>query len=154
MWQVHRKKVISLDSGSKAPLLVHQSESEVTQSCSTLCDPMDGNLPGSTVHGIFQARILEWAAISFSSGSSQPRDRTQVSCIADRRFTIWFTREACKYTKGQGISGANEMCLPFQTIIWVPRNFSPLSKQLWAPFQAPIIKLALLRADRVATCFL
>ena len=64
------------------------SESEVTQSCLTLCDPMDGNLPGSAVHGIFQARILEWAAISFSRGSSQHRDRTRVSCIVDRRFTV------------------------------------------------------------------
>ena len=45
-----------------------ESESEVAQSCSTLCDTMDGNLPGSAVHGIFQARILEWAAISFSRG--------------------------------------------------------------------------------------
>ena len=50
------------------------SESEVAQSCPTLCDPIDGNLPGSEVHGIFQARILEWASISFSRGSSQPRD--------------------------------------------------------------------------------
>ena len=63
--------------------------SEVAQLCQTLCDPMDSSLPGSTVHGIFQARILEWAAISFSRGSSQPRDRTPVSCIADRRFTVW-----------------------------------------------------------------
>ena len=59
-------------------------KSEVAQSCLTLCDPIDGSLPGSAVHGIFQARILEWAAISFSRGSSQPRDRTQFSCIADR----------------------------------------------------------------------
>ena len=70
-----------------------ESESEVAQSCPTLCDPMDGNLPGWAVHGIFQARILEWAAISFSRGSSQPRDRTRVSCIADRRFTVWATRQ-------------------------------------------------------------
>ena len=49
-----------------------QSESEVAQLCPTLCDPMDSNLQGSTVHRIFQARILEWAAISFSRGSSQP----------------------------------------------------------------------------------
>ena len=68
-----------------------ESESEVAQSCPTLCDPMAGNLPGSAVHGIFRARILEWAAISFSRGSSQPRDRTWVSCIADRRFTVWAT---------------------------------------------------------------
>ena len=50
---------------------------------------------GSMVHGIFLARILEWAAVSFSMGSSQPRDQTRVSCIADRRFTVWATREAC-----------------------------------------------------------
>ena len=55
---------------------------------------MDCSLPGSSVHGIFQARILEWVAISFSRGSSQPRDQSRVSCIADRRFTIWATREA------------------------------------------------------------
>ena len=55
--------------------------SEVAQSCPTLCDPMDCNLPGSSVHGIFQARVLEWVAISFSRGSSRPRDWTWVSCI-------------------------------------------------------------------------
>ena len=70
-----------------------ESESEVTQSCPTLCDPIDCSLPGSSVHGIFQARVLEWIAISFSRGSSQPRDWTQVSCIVDRRFTVWATRE-------------------------------------------------------------
>ena len=69
-------------------------ESEVAQSCLTLCDSMDSSLPGSTIHGIFQARILEWAAISFSGGSSQPRDQIRVSCIADRRFTVSATREA------------------------------------------------------------
>ena len=51
---------------------VHESESEVTQS--TFCDPMHCSPPGPSVHGIFQARILEWVAISFSRGSSQPRD--------------------------------------------------------------------------------
>ena len=54
---------------------------------------MDCSLPGSSVHGIFQAIVLEWIAISFSRGPSQPRDRTQVSCIVDRRFTVWATRE-------------------------------------------------------------
>ena len=63
--------------------------SEVTQSCLTLCDPMDCSLQGSSVHGIFQARIQEWVVISFSRGSSQARDRTWVACIAGRRFTIW-----------------------------------------------------------------
>ena len=59
----------------------------VAQACLTLCDPMDCSLPGSSDHGIFQARILEWVAISFSRGSSQPRDPTQVSCTAGRFFT-------------------------------------------------------------------
>ena len=65
---------------------------KVTQSCLTLCDPMD-----YTVHGILQARILEWVAFPFSRGSSQPRDRTQVSCIAGRFFTSWAKREAQIY---------------------------------------------------------
>ena len=57
-------------------------EVKVTQSCLTLCDLMD-----DTVHGILQPRILEWVAFPFSRGSSQPRDQTQVSCIAGRFFT-------------------------------------------------------------------
>ena len=69
------------------------SGSEVSQSCPTLCDPMDYSLPGSSVHGIFQAIVLEWIAISFSRESSWPRDWTRVSCIVDRRFTVWATRE-------------------------------------------------------------
>ena len=52
-----------------------------TKLCPTLCDPMDCHPPGSSVRGIFQAGVLEWVAISFSSGSSQPRDQTHVSCI-------------------------------------------------------------------------
>ena len=59
---------------------------EVTQSCPTLCNPTDCSLPGSSVHGIFQTRILERVAISFSRGSSRPRDRTWVSCFVGRRF--------------------------------------------------------------------
>ena len=65
----------------------------VAQYCLTLCNLMDYNLAGSYVHGIFQARILEWVAIPFSRGSSWPRGRTQVSWIAGRFFTIWATRE-------------------------------------------------------------
>ena len=69
----------------------------VAQSCPTLCDPMNGSPSGSSIHGIFQARILEWAAISFFRGSSQTRDQTQVYCVAGRLFTVWATREAPKY---------------------------------------------------------
>ena len=68
--------------------------SEVAQLCPTLCDPMDCSLLHSSVHEIFQARVLEWVAISYSRGSSWPRDQTQVSCIVSRFFTIWATREA------------------------------------------------------------
>ena len=67
---------------------VEESESEITQSCQPLCDPVDCSPSGSSIHGIFQARILEWVAISLSRGSSQPRDQTQASHIAGRRFTI------------------------------------------------------------------
>ena len=66
-----------------------ESESDVAQSCPTLCDPMDCSLSGSSVHGVFQARVLEWIAISFSRGSSRPRNRIWVSRIVDRCFTVW-----------------------------------------------------------------
>ena len=59
---------------------------------SNVCNPTDYNT-GSSAHGIFQARILEWVAISFSKVSSQPKDRTRVSHIVGRRFTFWATRE-------------------------------------------------------------
>ena len=62
-----------------------------------LCDPMDYNLPGSSVHGILQTRILEWVAIPFSRGSSRPRNGTQVSCITGRFISVWATREAWLY---------------------------------------------------------
>ena len=63
------------------------------QSCLTLCDPINCSLPGSTVHGILYARLLEWVATPSSRGSSRPRDGTRV-CIADRFFIIWATRDA------------------------------------------------------------
>ena len=66
----------------------------VAQSCLTLCNPMNCSLPGSSVHGILQARILKWVAIPFSKGSSWPRDQTWVSYNAGRFFTVWATREA------------------------------------------------------------
>jgi len=71
-----------------------KSESEVTQSCPTLSDPMDCSPPGSSVHGTLQARVLEWSAIAFSRGSSWPRGQTQVSSIVGRCFTLRATREA------------------------------------------------------------
>ena len=75
-----------------------KSESEVAQSCLTLRDPMDCSPPGSSVHGVFQARVLEWSAISTSRGSSPPNDRTcisSVSCITGRFFTAKLPQKPC-----------------------------------------------------------
>ena len=72
----------------------HESESVSCSACLTLCDIIDCGLPGSSVHEIFQARILEWVVIPFSRGSSQLRDQTWVSCITGGLFTIWAIKEA------------------------------------------------------------
>ena len=77
---------------------IQESESVVAWSCPTLCNPVDCRPPGFSVYGISQARILEWVSISFSRGSSRPRDRTWVSRIVDRRFTAWATREVQWFT--------------------------------------------------------
>ena len=77
----------------------------VAQWYPTLCGPMDCSLPGSSIHGISQAGMVEWIAISFSKGSSQPRNRTQVSCIAGKFFTDWATWETqAQLEKGPGPS--------------------------------------------------
>ena len=67
---------------------------KVTQLYPTVCNPVDCSLPGCSVRGILQARILEWGAISFSRGFSWSRDGTQVPCIASRFFAVWATRES------------------------------------------------------------
>ena len=70
-----------------------KSESEVAQSCLTLSDPMDCSPPGSSLHGIFQARVLEWGAIAFSSGYSRPDELTQardaITEVGNKRLTVW-----------------------------------------------------------------
>ena len=76
----------------------------VARSCPTLFDPLECSLPGSSVHGILQARMLEWVAIPFSRGSSSSRDQTRVFCIAGRFFTIWATREALSVGQVRKIS--------------------------------------------------
>ena len=98
-WPYHAWDLSSLTRVEPITLL-WKSENEVAQSCPALCDPMDSSLPGSSAHEIFQARVVEWAATSFSRGCSQPRDRTWVSCIADRCFTAWATREALLWKGG------------------------------------------------------
>ena len=64
----------------------------LAQSCLTLCDPMDCSPPGSSVHGIVQARILQWVAIPCFRGSSWPSDRSLVSCMTGRFLIVWATR--------------------------------------------------------------
>ena len=80
-------------------LKMRKKQMLVNQSCLTLGNFMDCSPPGSSVHGIFQAGVLEWVAIPFSRGSFQPRDQTQVSCTPDRFFTVWamsITSVLCK----------------------------------------------------------
>ena len=74
----------------------------VTHSCPILCGPLDCSLPGFSVHGILQVRILEWVAIPFSRGSSQPRNQTGVTCIGWRILhysTIWGARFLMKHSQ-------------------------------------------------------
>ena len=67
----------------------YESEVLATQSCLTFCEPLDFSLPSSSVYGILQARIMDWATIPFFRASSWSRDQTQVSCIAGRFFSVW-----------------------------------------------------------------
>ena len=78
--------------------IIFSSPEEESQSCPTLCDPMD-----YSVHRILQARILEWVAFPFSRGSSQPRDRTQASHITGGFFTSWALRKVQEYWSGEPI---------------------------------------------------
>ena len=99
--------------------------SERERSRSVMSDslrPMDCSPPGSSIHVIFQARVLEWVAISFCRGSSQPKDRTQVSHIAGRRFTVWDTREASEFM----LHCCRPANLPLlETMLW--SSYKPLS---------------------------
>ena len=87
---------------------------------SNSCDPMDYSPPGSSVHGISQARILEWVASSFSGGSSQARDWTQVSCIGRQNFYHWVTKEA-----------------PFTPYIKINPRWTGLDSTFWPGWRAP-----------------
>ena len=81
-------RMFRLPQGSPICVLLRNSEVKVAQSCPTLCGPMDYSLPGSSVHRILQARILEWVAVLFSRGSFQPRDETQFSRTAGGFFNV------------------------------------------------------------------
>ena len=77
--QLERKPVHSNKDPAQPKIQLITVHAKLLQSCPSLCDPMDCSPPGSSVHGILQARILEWVAIPFSRGSSQPRNRTRIS---------------------------------------------------------------------------
>ena len=96
----------------------YEIESVVAQLCPALSNPMDCSLPGSSVRGILQARILEWIAIPFSRGSSRPRNRTWVSCIAGRFFTVWAPREALLSTAFLKKCLMNPGWLPLASHCW------------------------------------
>ena len=103
----------------------------VAKLCQTLCDPMDCSLPGSSIHGIFQARILEWVAISSSRGSSQLRDQTHVSCIGRQILYHWATWEAIspyifviRYNSNRKL--IQRSCF---SLDWSPATAKELSKQ-------------------------
>ena len=112
----------------------------VAQPCLTLCNSIDCRAPSSSVHGILQARIVEWVAIPYSIGFSQPRDQTQVSCIAGRFFTNWAMREAlCNLLAAKSLQLYLTLCDPIdgsppgspvpgilqaRTLEWVAISFS------------------------------
>ena len=99
---------------------------KVAQSCLTLCDPMD-----YIVHELLQARILEWIAFPFSRGSSQPRDRTQVSLFAGRFFTSWVPREAQEYWNEQPITFPVDLPNPGITPRFPALQVGSLPTELW-----------------------
>ena len=91
----------------------------IAQLCATFCATMDYSLPGSSIYGILQPRILECIAIPFSRGSFQPRDQIQFYCIAGRFFTFWATREAQQQSNIHQFKGENElyMWIPFSNLL-------------------------------------
>ena len=105
----------------------------VTQLCPTLCNRMDCSLPGSSVHGIIQARILELIAIPFSRGSSWPRDWTQVSCTAGIFFTVWNTRES------ESHSVLSDSVTPWTVACQAPLSMEFSRQEYWnrLPFPSP-----------------
>ena len=91
----------------------------------TLCDPIDCSPPGSSVHGIFQARTLEWAVISSSRGSFAPRDQTQVSHIAGRFFTVWAPSENPE-------KQVNELSLTSPMVQWLRPHLPKQGVWVWS----------------------
>ena len=94
-WDIILIKIILTQTSTSMQIIssLKLEDSEIYLQFNNLCNPMDCSLLGYSIHGIFQARVLEWVAISFARGSSWPRDRAQVSCIIGRCFAVWATGE-------------------------------------------------------------
>ena len=122
--------------------------SEVTQSCLTFCDPMDYSPPDSSVYGVFQARILEWVAISFPRQSSRPRDRTWVSSTPGSLLALWATREdqACSLLgcAGSSLCMHTRICGMWDLVPWPGIDPGPLpaawNLSHWTTREAPKVK--------------
>ena len=112
----------------------------VTQLCLTLCNPMDCSLPGSSLHGISQAKILEWVDIAFSRGLSQPRGWNHVSCIGRWVLSHWATREAPCF-----------MAFELRTIYLSPGSLPEVFLPLWVPLpsRGSLLMLPLLSSSSV-----
>ena len=126
----------------------------VARSYLNLCNAMDGNLPGSSVHGILQARILEWVAIPFSRGSSQPRNQTCVSCIADGKILYHLSHYILQTAP---LQGETEAALPWRVppaVTTVPL----LSHLVWCPHLTQdcfsLMKIILLCINTAESCFI
>ena len=111
-----------------------KKESEVTRSSLTLCNPMDCSLPGTSVLGIFQARIFEWIAKPSSGGSFQLRDWTRVSSTAGRLFTIWTTREALFMVRCKNLRSLKFFLRYLRVCLSKVQNASSCLSS-WSPFR-------------------
>ena len=115
-WKSHGQRSLAGYSQSTGSQRVGQNFSNLAAVAAADCSP-----PGSSVHGILQARILEWVAFPFSRGSSRPRDQTQVSHTAGRCFTIWATRKA-QFSSVQSLC-----CVQLFATPWTVAYQAPLS---------------------------
>ena len=134
LWAVeHGEGLWQPDEQDTVPTLKLESESGSVVSDSL--QPRGLSPPGFSVHGILQARILQWVAIPFCRGSSQPRDRTEVSCLSGRFFTIWATREASKKLTSYSVCLSEDTFtrIPFIIIFWkLKYKFMEITSSQWS----------------------
>ena len=119
----------------------------VTESCPTLYGSMDHSPPGSSVYGILQARILEWVAVSLSRGPSWLGDRTWVSCIVGRFFTVWASKEA-NYPQN---TTRKTVQLPNHLLFKILKTYK-LNLQMFVQKQCGILKICVWRTAMTVQC--